>query len=411
MVDNSYAVVNLAADGTTPNSAVPVNAENNWWGANTCRGNAAGAPLIGPEISPTANPPFGENPVNGTATPDVTCQRAPNMNSNTVDVCPYRPGPQSDSDSGEFLMSDAPIPVDDAGPSVDLSADAAEYDRGDVLSLTANASDDFGVTQVRFFDGATPIDTDSTDPFEQDFTIPNNAPCGFRTFTAVAEDSLGQTSSDSVTIEVVGPNNCEDPPEAPDIVFNAPPSTIPQGGITVQAVPDAPEGVDNVEFFLGTRSVCVDTTGPTYTCNVVPNGDEVGVQALRAVVTDNAAQTAQVAVPVTVGKFTPDGISIEMAKDRLTKKKVHRTISGELDLPANVTPEQGCDDGDVTLSVLRNNLTIFPSSQVSLAPDCTYNLEFTIKEKKGKSFNYVVGAEFGGNDVLHPVEDEEGFGR
>ena len=258
IVDNSYALINLAADGTTPNTAVPVFAENNWWGANTCRGNAAGAPLIGPEISPAANPPFGENPVNGTATPDVTCQRAPAMNSNTADVCPYRPGPQSDSESGEFLMSDAPIPVNDAGPSVDLSADDDEYDRGDTVSLTADASDDFGVTQVRFFDGANPIDTDSTDPYEQDFTIPGNAPCGSRTFTAVAEDSLGQTASDSVVIDVVGPNNCEDPPEAPDIEFNAPPSSIPQGGVTVQAVPDAPEGVDDVEFFLGTRSVCVD---------------------------------------------------------------------------------------------------------------------------------------------------------
>ncbi len=176
---------------------------------------------------------------------------------------------------------------------------------------------------MRFFDGANPIDTDSTAPYEQDFAIPNNAPCGSRTFTAVVTDSSGQTSSDSVAIDVVGPNNCEDPPEAPDIEFNAPPSTIPQAGITVQAVPDAPEGVESVEFFLGTRSVCVDTTDP-YTCLIEPHGDEVGVQTLRAVVTDDAAQTAEVAVPVTIDKFTPDGISINMARDRLTKKKVHR---------------------------------------------------------------------------------------
>ncbi len=51
--------------------------------------------------------------------PMSTCQLAPAQNSDTVDVCPYRPGPQSDSDNGEFLMSDAPIPVNDAAPSVD----------------------------------------------------------------------------------------------------------------------------------------------------------------------------------------------------------------------------------------------------------------------------------------------------
>ena len=41
-----------------------------------------------------------------------------------------------------------------------------------------------------------------------------------------------------------------------------------------------------VEFFLGTRSVCVDDTAP-YMCKVLPNGDEVGDQILSAVVTSN----------------------------------------------------------------------------------------------------------------------------
>lgn len=407
LVDNSYAVVNLAADGTTPNTAVPLAAENNWWGANTCRGFGVGAPQIGPEISPTNNPPFGENPVNGTPVPDGACQLAPGMNSDTVDVCPYRPGPKSDSDSGQFLMSDAPIPVDDAGPSVGLSADAAEYDRGDTVALSADATDDFGINSVRFFDGANPIDTDSAAPYEQDFLVPNNAPCGSRTFTAVATDSSGQTSSDSVVIDVVGPNNCEDPPEAPDIEFNAPPSTIPQAGVTVEAVPDAPEGVDNVEFFLGTRSVCNDTSDP-YTCLIVPHGDEVGVQTLRAVVTDSAAQTAEVAIPVTVEKFDPDDISIEMNKERRTKKKVRRTISGAVILPANVTPEDGCDGGSVALSVERNGVTLFPSSVVPLQADCTYSLTFKIKEKKGRKYDYDFEAAFGGNEVLNPISNSGG---
>ena len=103
------------------------------------------------------------------------------------------------------------------------------------------------------------------------------------------------------------------------------------------------------------------TTTDPYTCNIVPNGDEVGLQTLRAVVTDNAAQTAEVAVPVTVEKFDADALSIEMAKDRLTKKKVQRTISGEIDLPNNVTAEDGCDGGTVTLTVERNSLTVFPA--------------------------------------------------
>ena len=55
-----------------------------------------------------------------------------------------------------------------------------EYDRGDIVHLTADAGDDFGVKQrSRSSTALQPIDDDSTArPYEQDFTIPNNAPCG-----------------------------------------------------------------------------------------------------------------------------------------------------------------------------------------------------------------------------------------
>ena len=83
-----------------------------------------------------------------------------------------------------------------------------------------------------------------------------------------------------------------------------------------------------MEFFLGTRSVCVDDT-PPYVCEVLPNGDEVGDQILSAVVTSEDGQTAIAAIPVTVEKFVPE-LTIEMHKERLNKKKVKRTISGEV---------------------------------------------------------------------------------
>ena len=41
IVDNSYGVFNAQLDGTTANTAVPVQAENNWWGL---RANATDQP-------------------------------------------------------------------------------------------------------------------------------------------------------------------------------------------------------------------------------------------------------------------------------------------------------------------------------------------------------------------------------
>jgi len=70
--------------------------------------------------------------------------------------------------------------------------------------------------------------------------------------------------------------------------------------VTADPTVDDSLTVDEVQFFLGDRLVCTDDTGPSYTCDVLANGDEVGPALLRAVVTDSAAQTAQDTEGVTV---------------------------------------------------------------------------------------------------------------
>ena len=95
--------------------------------------------------------PLPENPVNGTATPTARA-----TTSNSVDFFPYRNGPQSDPNTGEFPVLTAPIPVNDAAPTVDLRGAARAYRRGDDdhadrrRRATTSASSD-----VRFIDGAT----------------------------------------------------------------------------------------------------------------------------------------------------------------------------------------------------------------------------------------------------------------
>ena len=75
IVDNAYGVLNLAGDNTA-DAANPLKAENNWWGlcspvgTNRCNGEPPGntqPPNNGPAVSPTTNPGYPENPVNGAA--------------------------------------------------------------------------------------------------------------------------------------------------------------------------------------------------------------------------------------------------------------------------------------------------------------------------------------------------------
>jgi hypothetical protein len=413
IVDNAYGVQAQQLDGTTA-AASPLSAENNWWGLRY----TANPVNSGPAISPASNPPIPENPVNGTATAvDPQCVASNNTtfpNSTAVDFCPFRNGTAGDPNTGEYPVVNAPLPVSDARPTVDIQADDTTYEPGDTITLSATASDDFGVQNVTFFRGANALSIDGTPPYGATYVIPENGPCGEQTFRAISKDSSGQTASDSVTITIDDEFDCQGPPDPPDpptISFDIPaPSAIPGTGATYSVTASSESGVDEVEFFLGTRSVCVDDA-PPYVCEVLPTGDEVGDQILSAVVTSNDEQTATAAMPVTVMKFVPT-LTIEMLKQRLNKKMVKRTISGEVVRPDRVDAD-ACS-GHVTLNVQRNSITLFPSTQVDVQSDCTYSLEFTIKEKKKKGKPkpvYDVGASYSGNGTLTAASETAEFTR
>ena len=114
ITDNAFGVLNTTSDGTTPNTATPVTATNDWWGLRT--GNVS-LPNTGPAIwtdiaSPgaTPNPPVPENPVNGSAVADSACPSGV-QDSTAVTFCPYRNSDQADSANGELPIPDAPGPA------------------------------------------------------------------------------------------------------------------------------------------------------------------------------------------------------------------------------------------------------------------------------------------------------------
>src|SRR4051794_22847762 len=108
IVDNAYGVINLTNDGSAANTTTPVRAQDNWWGLFSL------SPVnAGPAVSPAVPPQQPENPVNGTPTLDP----AGGPSSDAVDFFPYRNGSQSDPDSGQWPVSDAPGgPDEPAGP-------------------------------------------------------------------------------------------------------------------------------------------------------------------------------------------------------------------------------------------------------------------------------------------------------
>jgi len=415
IVDNAYGAMNLAADDATAATGNPnasptqspgniLQAEGNWWGLRY-----SSTTNSGPAISPTTNPQVPENPVNGTATADTVDG---GTTSNAVDFFPYRAGPQADPQDGEWPVLTAPLPIDDAAPTVGLTAPQSAAP-GATIALTAVADDDIGVKQVRFVDGSTTLGTVKAPPYTQSVTIPQDAACDTtRSYGVVVTDSAGQTASSSATVLVdctddngggdegggtptptPTPTSGPGPVIPPTIAFAATPSTLKRGTVvTVNA--SAPAGVKDVSVLLGTRELCRLSTAP-YRCTVDPTGAEVGTQALRVVVTDNAGASAAVSASVTVPKFTAK-LKLSIKKGKASHGKAKRSISGTLQLPAGVTRAQGCKSGKVTVTIKRSGKSVL-NRQLRLSASCTFKASIS---GAGTMQSYAVSARFGGNATL-----------
>ncbi len=401
VVDNAYGAHNTT-DGSAPNVLVPLEAEDNWWGLRY--GTGAFNPLTnpGPAISPATNPPIPENPVNGTEVTDDA-----GRTSDAVDVSPYRSGFQGDPVRGEWPVAEAPLPVDDAGPAVTLAAaGGGEVERGATVELTATATDDFGIRSVTFFDGAEAVGTAAGRTPRLTYRVPLDAACGPRTLTAVAEDSGGQTAAAAPVTVTVGGRACAppDPPRPPVVTVPGPPSLpgqlprLSSRGGTVAVAPVAPAGVDRVEVFLGARRVCTVTSAP-YACFVQPTGADVGEQVLRVGVTDRLGRTAEATQAVTIDRFRPRRLRLELDTVRRPDGRRRVTVTGELVLPAAVTPAQGCRAGTVALTLRRGGAGI-ADREVRLRRDCTIRRVFVLP-RRGRA-TFTLTARFGGNDVLAP---------
>jgi hypothetical protein len=301
----------------------------------------------------------------------------------------------------------APLPVVDNGPTAELTAPATA-NRGSTITLTAAGSDDFGVKRVRFADGATTLGTVTTPPYTLQATIPADAACGStRTYTAVVADSLGQTKSASATVTVTctnpNPDPDPDPPAAPAIAFEDYSPRFSEGTNRVRLTPSAEAGIRRVEVFLGDRRVCRLNDAPFTVCDITVTGADVGRQALRAVITDGNGATAQATVNVVVAKF-PTELSVKVKKKNLSGNRARRTVNGKVELPDDVTKEQGCS-GKVTVKVKRNGRTII-DDVLKVTKKCTFSLEITAP-RRGQTFK--LSAEFGGNTVLRTAEISRRF--
>ncbi|MEI6787149.1 MAG: Ig-like domain-containing protein [bacterium] len=94
--------------------------------------------------------------------------------------------------------------VENTPPAVSLTSptNSATYLRGQMVSLTATASDDVSVVGVTFTVDGVLVGTDTVEPYSASWTA---ATVGSHELTAVAQDGAGLMSTSTVTVTVVQP--------------------------------------------------------------------------------------------------------------------------------------------------------------------------------------------------------------
>ena len=134
---------------------------------------------------------------------------------------------------------------DDTPPSVTITSPAESATIADDFLIEADATDaGSGIDYVEFFDGATSLGTDPTAPYTYLWdtrTVSN----GEHEITAIAHDTLGNTNSDSVTIDI---NNDFDGPVLTNLRLD-PDVPIADSPVEVRVEAFDTSGIDHVSLF------------------------------------------------------------------------------------------------------------------------------------------------------------------
>ncbi len=186
------------------------------------------------------------------------------------------------NDSALSNSATVQITVNDPFPTVSISAPAAGSTLSGTVTVSATASDNLGITQVQFYDGASLIGTDTNAPYSVSWNT-TSAGSGNHTLTARATDTNNQTTTSSgvsVTVNL-----------APTVSITSPNagSTL-SGTVTLSATASDDNGITQVQFYDGASLIGTDTTVP-YSVSWNTTSAGPGNHTLTARATDTNNQT------------------------------------------------------------------------------------------------------------------------
>ena len=217
------------------------------------------------------------------------------------------------------------VTVDNAPPTVSMTAPADGGSVAGTVAVSATASDNVGVVGVQFkLDGANLGAEDTVGPYTLNWTT-TTASNGNHVLTAVARDAAGNTTT-ATAVTVMVDN------VSPIVAMTAPADGASVAGtVAVSATAsDTVGGVVGVQFKLDGANLGAESTVGPYTVNWTTTTASNGSHSLTAVARD-AAGNSTTATPVTVTvnnvDATPPTVSMTAPANGATVSGASVTLS------------------------------------------------------------------------------------
>jgi hypothetical protein len=228
-------------------------------------------------------------------------------------------------------------PSDPTPPVVSLTAPTAGATVTGTVNIAASASDNVGVTSVRFtLDGAD-IGADTSSPYSMSWSSAN-ASNGTHVLRASAQDAAGNvTTSSGLTVTV---SNQQTDTTLPTVSLTAPASGATVSGIvTVAASASDNVGVTSVQFTIDGANVGAPDTSAPWSLSWDTRTARNGSRVLRAIARDAAGNTrTSYSRTVTVNNPTADTVAPTVG---VTTPSNGATVAGTVTIAASASDNVG----------------------------------------------------------------------
>lgn len=204
----------------------------------------------------------------------------------------------------DIQVENAVIVRDAIAPTVSLSVNPAGpiYPSPQIVTLTADASDNVAVSRVEFYDGAALRSTATTSPYTYSFTV-SAADNGAHSWTARAYDSSDNVAvSSALELSV----NIDGTPPAVSLTSPVSGATVIGSSVVISANATDNTTVTGVQFLLDGANLDSQDTANPYTISWNTISVANGAHTLQAIAVDQASNSASSAlVTVTVNNPQP----------------------------------------------------------------------------------------------------------